>query len=157
MPTWEDLLEDLTGPQKKKPAPMWAAPEVQGEKGTGIAGIIGKLAQIGGTVANFIPGGQVVGVPLTIGGSALAGADKGGLTGAVKGAAVSGATQAAGAGLGNVAEGLKSPVDAGSVSAYSSTGAPMTVPGVRPEAVEAFSSQGSPFTVPASKRTVGGS
>ena len=165
MPNFEDYLSDLGlgGGQSKKSKPMWGEvipdmSKMQGEKGTGIAGIIGKLAQIGGTVANFIPGGQAVGVPLTMAGSTLEGADKEGLSGALKYGAMSGVKAAASAGMGSLVEGLKSPVDTGQMTAYSSTGNPLSVPGIRNNPMEVFSSQGSPMTVPASpKEWAGGS
>lgn len=160
MPTLDDWLEELTGDtrrnqtQKPWPEPNMSWAEEGG--GSGPLGIAGTLAQIGGTVANLIPGGQVVGVPLSVGGAALSGAGKEGIGGAVKGAAKSGLGMAGGQifseGLNTALGSMKSPIDTGSMTGFSEKGAPYTIPGVRPESVSTFSSQGKPMTVPASPK-----
>ena len=154
----EDLLGTYERDKKPKPKPMFGEviPDMS-QGGSGIGGILGTLATIGGLAANLVPGGQVVGIPLAIGGGALKGADKGGLAGALMGAGTAGVSQATSAGLGSLVEGLKAPVDTGEMATYSSSGAPLTAPGIRNAPISSFSSGGSPLTIPPSPRTVGGS
>lgn len=157
MPNWEDYLSDLGLDKKQPQKPMWGEviPDMSqmGEQGgSGIMSVIGKLAKIGGMGANLIPGGQVVGVPLTVAGGALEGGDKGGIAGAVQSGMFSGATTLAPMGVNKMIEGFKTPVDTGAMTAYSSKGAPLTVPGVRKAATEVFSSKRSPMTVPSSPK-----
>uniref|UniRef100_A0A6H1ZSX5 Uncharacterized protein n=1 Tax=viral metagenome TaxID=1070528 RepID=A0A6H1ZSX5_9ZZZZ len=155
----DDFFEELEKSRKPQPKPMWGEQDpsqFQGGGG-GLMGIVGKVAQIGGAAATMA-GFPMVGIPLSVGGGALSGGAKGGITGALKGGAIAGGTAAAGQGLGAAVEGLKAPTDVGAMTAFSSQGAPMTIPGIRPNPIEAFSSGGSPMTIPGSpKQLLGGS
>jgi hypothetical protein len=107
----DDYLEEMERAKRNQVKPMTTGPTPQ--PGSGLGGTIGKIANIAGKVANFIPGGQVVGVPLMVAGGALEGADKGGgFGGALMGAAKSGGADLVGQGLGSLVEGLKTPVNA---------------------------------------------
>jgi hypothetical protein len=161
MADWEDFLEDMQGDQKKKqPQPMWGEviPKMEEKSGgilSEIGSIAGTLAQIGGTAATLM-GQPEIGIPLSIGGSGLKGGSRGGITGALTGVGTASAATLAPEGVNKMIEGFKTPVDTGSFTAYSASGSPMTVPGVRPNSISTFSSQGSPMTVPASPKAIGG-
>ncbi len=154
----DEFFEELEKSRKPQPKPMWGEQDLaQFQGGGGIMGIIGKVAQLGGAAATMA-GLPMVGVPLLVAGGAMSGGAKGGITGALKGGAISGGTAAAGQGIGAAVEGLKTPIDVGQMTSYSSQGAPMTIPGIRPNPIEAFSSGGSPMTIPGSpKQLLGGS
>ena len=67
----------------------------------GIAGLGGTVMQLGGTAANLL-GQPEIGIPLTIGGSALSGGATGGITGAAMGAGKSAVGAGLTAGLGSI-------------------------------------------------------
>ncbi len=112
----EDLLEEQERAGKNRTKPMWSSPAPENKGGA--AGPIGSIAQLIGMAANFVPGGQVVGIPLMVGGGALKGADKGGgIGGALMGGAKAGVGAALGQGLsgimGSGGETLAKATDAG--------------------------------------------